>query len=254
MFNLNGAGPQTGGGDSVIPAGTFALVTVAVKQPKQGQASQQHPMITENPQTGSMYIELELTVTGTVDPQTGQLTPKYAKKKMWDKIGLRSGAEAQQRARANGKDPEAWAKVGYATFMALMQAAWGIQTAQLDQHADRFQNVTLEQLHGITVPIKVGVDDPKPNQANPNPRKSNRIGFVMLPETKEYGVMMAGQGGAAPAPQQGGGFGGGQAPANNGGGSAWGGQPQQPANNGGNAWGNNGNASAPTGGAWGKTA
>lgn len=244
MFDLSGAGPQTGGGDSVIPNGTFAVVQVAVKQPKPDMVSSAHPMVTAG-KTGSQYIELELTVIGTVDPNSGQLTPKYAKKKIWDKIGLQSGPEAQQRARSNGKDPEAWAKAGKATWLALLQASANINPKDMAQHADKFTNIGPESLHGLTVPIKIGVDDPKPTPQNQNPRKSNRISFVITPDAKEYGAMMAGQsqgGGQAPAPQQGGGWGG--QPAQ---------QPQQPANQGGNGWGGNGGGQPPaqSGNAWG---
>lgn len=256
MIDLSNAGPQTGGGDGVIPNGTFAVVQVAVKQPKPDQVSRVHPMITAG-KTGSQYIELEMTVIGTVDPNSGQLTPKYAKKKLWDKIGLESGPEAQQRARANGKDPEAWAKAGKATWLAILQAAANIDPKNMAQHADKFTNIGPESLHGLTVPIKIGVDDPKPTQQNPTPRKSNRIAFVITPDAKEYAPMMAGQtqgGGMATAPAAGGGWGnggGGQPPANQGGNGAWG-NSGGGAPSGGNAWGNGGGQ--PQTGGWGNAA
>ncbi|CTQ45681.1 hypothetical protein [Roseibium aggregatum] len=211
-LNLNNAEAPSNDYE-LVPHGTFAKIKVNIRLAEDaGKRHPNDPHVTVNPATGSCYLDMVYTITGTIDG-------KWVNKKIFDKIGIKSSNEKIQQNRGEDK----WAKMGFGMIRSIVESARGINPKDTTPEANMKRDISqggFANLQDLEIVGRITVDTKNVDaQGNPNPQ--NRLGSAITIDRKEYSALMSGAptgGGAA--------MGGGSAPAwaNQGGQQA---QPQQ---------------------------
>ena len=127
----NGAGASTG--SDILPKGLIVWAILSVRAVK------------TNANTGTRYIDVELTI------DEGQ---PFAKRKFWDKIG-----DPQHAGNSEG-----YRQQGLVAVTRILEAGRGAGPA----NPDGYKIDNYEQLSGLRVAVKVGIEEGKDGYADKN--------------------------------------------------------------------------------------
>lgn len=170
----------------VIPKGTLAVVRMTIKpggydNPQQGWTG---GYATQNPDTGAVYLDCEFVV----------LVGKYAKRKVWSKIGLHS------------EKGENWANMGRSFIKGVLNSTHGLMPDDNSPQANQKRCISgFQDLEGIEFLAKIGTEKDSHNELR------NIIQLAVTPDHKDYKEHMSGnsvggvaqqQTAAQPAPRQ----------------------------------------------------
>jgi hypothetical protein len=144
----------------LIPKNTYAKVKMEIKLGGHNDEIRgwTKGYATRNPSTGSVYLDCKFTI----------LEGKYAKRLVWDRIGLHST-----------KGP-IYAEMGATMIKAILNSARGFKTDDISHEAIQARSIEdFSALDGIVFVALIDIDDkgefPK-----------NRIRAAIAPEHKEY--------------------------------------------------------------------
>jgi hypothetical protein len=169
MINLNDAEKQKEFNVGPIPAKSLVKVRLEIRQPK-NRADQKDPAVTVY-SSGLKGLDLELTV----------VSGRFEGVRIWENwflppsmqtISLTEG----QRGVCNGS---------FSKMRAAIEASRNLDPD--DPAADRNINSWFD-LHGLEIPVKVGIDKPKPGDRYIN----NKIAKILTPDMDHYREVMGG--------------------------------------------------------------
>ena len=159
MMNFNDA--ETQNNFDLIPANTIAKARLVIK-PGNDPAD---PFITRSKGGDTAYLNCEWII----------LEGKYAKRKVFDKIGL------------EGSDK--WVNMGKARIRAILESAKGINPKDVSEIAVAARKInSFDELNNLDVVIKVGVEHDKNGQY----QDKNRVIAIITPEHFAYSEFMNG--------------------------------------------------------------
>lgn len=160
MIDFNNAESQNS--FDLIPSNTIAKARLVLKA---GNDPSDH-FITRSKGGDTAYLNCEFII----------LEGKYAKRKIFDKIGL------------EGSDR--WTNMGKARIRAILESAKGINPKDVSEIAiaDRKIN-SFDELNNLDVVIKIGVEHDKNGQY----QDKNRVIAIITPENFAYAEFINGQ-------------------------------------------------------------
>lgn len=187
MFNMNFSdAPVRDNGFSLIPKGTKAKVVVKVQPAKVEKQIAEDPTkcFNMNPEKGSVYLNLEITVVGG----------KYANRKIFNMVGFKSSAQDISNNGGEGS----FAQNGKQFMRAMLESARNIAPTDNSANAMAGRGVSSPlDLNGMEFAAYIGVDDKNTDQqGNPDPR--NTVTPIVNTD-KQYAAIMSGQDVNAPA-------------------------------------------------------
>lgn len=151
--------------NDVLPAGTLAKVRMNIRpgghdDPQKGWTG---GYAKQNPESGACYLDCEFVV----------LEGKYAKRRVWSRIGLHSN---------KGED---YANMGRGTIKSILNSARGIKANDKSEAAEMARRIGgFHDLDGIEFVAKIDVErDDRGNDRN-------KIGKAITPDHKDYGALM----------------------------------------------------------------
>ena len=160
MMNFNDAGLQSS--YDLIPANTIAKARLVIKA---GNDSHD-PLITHGKNRDTSYLNCEFII----------LEGQYAKRKVFDKIGL------------EGSDK--WVNMGKARIRAILESAKGINPRDMSEMAMAARQInSFDELNGLDCVIKIGIERDKQGQY----QDKNRVVSIITPEHISYSEYMNGQ-------------------------------------------------------------
>ncbi len=168
-MNFNDAEEQTG---DLIPHGTAVKVRLKIRAGGYDDASQGWTggYATRKPESGAVYLDAEFTVIGG----------KYAKRKVWNLIGLFSP-----------KGPN-WGNMGRSFIRAALESARGIAPSDASERAIAARQINgIGDLDGLEFCAFVDVDKAQPGSQYGD---KNVIQRVLPVSHKDYQALMAGAG------------------------------------------------------------
>lgn len=159
-----------------IPAGTLAKIRLHISSGNYNDQSRgwTETLATRNDTTGAVYLACEFTV----------LEGKYAKRKVWQKIGLYSD-----------KNNNRWGDMGRSFIRAILNSARGFTDKDETEKAKAARQIkSFAELEGLEFAAKIDIE----KDANENDR--NVIKQILTPQHKDYtAIMGAGISTAKPA-------------------------------------------------------
>ena len=159
MMNFNDA--ETQNNFDLIPANTIAKARLVIK-PGNDPAD---PFITRSKGGDTAYLNCEWII----------LEGKYAKRKVFDKIGLESS--------------DKWVNMGKARIRAILESAKGINPKDVSEIAVTARQInSFNELNNLDVVIKIGVEHDKSGQY----QDKNRVIAIITPENYSYAEFMRG--------------------------------------------------------------
>ena len=159
MMNFNDAEIQKG--FDLIPANTIAKARLVIKP---GNDPTDH-FITRSKGGDTAYLNCEWII----------LEGKYAKRKVFDKIGL------------EGSDK--WVNMGKARIRAILESAKGINPKDVSEIAVAARKInSFDELNNLDVVIKVGIEHDKHGRY----QDKNRVIAIITPENYSYTEFMNG--------------------------------------------------------------
>lgn len=215
MFNMNfnDAAPQESN-FGVIPKGTKLKVITKVQGAPAGKGMQGDTTgcFVRNAETGSIYVNLELTVVGG----------RYNNRKIFHMVGFKS---SEAKLQGNGGEDK-WAAQGRTFIRSALESARGINPKDTTQNAAMARAInSILDLNGMEFVGYVTVDENnKDAQGNPSPRNG------IIPITADQPDYQALMQGATIEP-------GGQKPTASAAAPTWGGPQQAPHASQGGQWG-----------------
>ena len=160
MIDFNDAGAQSN--YELIPANTLAKARFVIK----GGNDPIDNCITHSKNGDTSYLDCEFII----------LEGKYAKRKIFDKIGL------------SGNDN--WVIMGRARIRAILESAKGINPKDISEIAQKARTIeSFADLNNLDVVIKIGIEHDK-NGVYPD---KNRVLAIITPEHISYSEFMIGQ-------------------------------------------------------------
>ena len=160
MFDFNDAELQNN--FNLIPVNTIAKARLFIKPGNDASDL----FITRSKGGDTAYLNCEYII----------LDGQYAKRKVFDKIGL-EGAER-------------WVAMGKARIRAILESAKGINPKDSSDNAIQARHInSFEELNNLDLVIKIGVEKDKLGQY---PDK-NRVLSIITPEHFSYAEFMTGQ-------------------------------------------------------------
>ena len=160
MFDFNNA--ETQNSFDSIPANTLAKARLVLKPGNDIN----NPFITRSRNGEAAYLNCEFII----------LEGKYAKRKVFDKIGI------------EGTDK--WVSMGKARIRAILESAKGVNPKDISEIAVAARKInSFEELHGLDVVIKIGIEHDSTGQY----QDKNRVIAIITPEHISYSAFMNGQ-------------------------------------------------------------
>ena len=160
MLNFNDAELQNS--FDLIPANTIAKARLVLKA---GNDST-NPFITRSKGGDTAYLNCEWII----------LEGKYAKRKVFDKIGL------------EGSDK--WVNMGKARIRAILESAKGISPKDVSEIAVTARQInSFDELNNLDVVIKIGIEHDKNGQY----QDKNRVISIITPDHFSYSEFINGQ-------------------------------------------------------------
>lgn len=160
MMNFNDAEPQNS--FDLIPANTIAKARLVLKLGNDPI----DPFITRSKNGDTAYLNCEFII----------LEGQYAKRKVFDKIGL------------EGNDK--WVNMGKARIRAILESAKNIQPKDMSVSAMAARQInSFDELNGLDVVIKIGIEHDKNGQY----QDKNRVLSIITPEHFSYAEFMNGR-------------------------------------------------------------
>ena len=160
MMNFNDAEIQNG--FDLIPANTIAKARLVIKAGNDPNDQ----FITHGKNGDTAYLNCDFII----------LEGKYAKRKIFDKIGL------------EGSDK--WVNMGKARIRAILESAKGINPKDMSETAVQARQInSFDELNNLDVVIKIGVEHDKSGQY----QDKNRVTAIITPDHFSYAEFMNGQ-------------------------------------------------------------
>ena len=160
MMNFNDAESQNS--FELIPANTIAKARLVIKAGN----DQNDPFVTKGKNGHTSYLNCEFII----------LEGRYAKRKVFDKIGL-AGSDV-------------WVNMGKARIRAILESAKGINPKDMSEIAMAARKInSFEELNGLDCVIKIGIERDKQGQY----QDKNRVAAIITPEHISYNEYMNGQ-------------------------------------------------------------
>ncbi len=180
FFNFSDAPTEQMGSFELIPEGTKAFAIFTIREPSPGIAETPSK---SNP--NNAYLDVELTITHA----------PYAKRKIFDRIGVRAGQDEKGQK---------WVNMGRASIRAILEAGNNASTT----NPTGYQISKFQDLNGLKVAIEIGIEEGTDGYQDknivkaylsPNPDSNTHKKFLQI-----QGVDNVGQAtnAAAPAAQQ----------------------------------------------------
>lgn len=145
-----------------IPVGTIVKVAVTIRPGGHGPDG----FLTQNPKSGSVYINGEFTVT------EGQ----YARRKIFQCIGIQGT-----------KPNDTWSKNGKQMFKSIIESARNISPIDSSEEARNNRKLSsLGDLDGLECAVRLGIEHDRAGKYPPK----NVILSVITPDHKEYQSVM----------------------------------------------------------------
>lgn len=151
---------------SPIPSGTLAKVRLHISSGNYNDEAigWTDNYATRNDITGAIYLACEFTV----------LEGKYAKRKIWQKIGLYSN-----------KNNNRWGDMGRSVMRAILNSARGFTDKDETEKAKAARQIkSFAELEGLEFAAKIDIE----KDANENDR--NVIKSILTPQHKDYAKIM----------------------------------------------------------------
>ncbi|MCF8026628.1 MAG: hypothetical protein K9K82_14220 [Desulfobacteraceae bacterium] len=162
FFDFNDADTQQS--DELLPAKTMCKVVMIIRPGGYGDDGWRRYA-----ESGFEYLDCELTVSST----------PYAKKKLWQNVGVGGPNEGHQKA----------AQISRALLRAALESARGIDPKDESDSARQARQVNgWEDFSGLEFAIEVGIEKDKTGKY---PDK-NKIHKVITPDHSKYNEVMAG--------------------------------------------------------------
>ena len=159
MIDFNDAGAQTN--YELIPANTIAKARLVIRAGNDPS----DPYVTNSKNGETSYLDCEFIV----------LEGQYAKRKIFDKIGL------------SGNDN--WSIMGKARIRAILESAKGINPKDMSEIAQKARTIeSFADLNNLDVVIKIGIEHDK-NGVYPD---KNRVLAIITPEHISYSAFING--------------------------------------------------------------
>ena len=159
MMNFNDAEPQNS--FDLIPANTIAKARLVIKPGNDAT----DPFITRSKGGDTAYLNCEWII----------LEGKYAKRKVFDKIGL------------EGSDK--WVNMGKARIRAILESAKGINPKDMSEIAVAARQInSFNDLNNLDAVIKIGVEHDKSGQY----QDKNRVIAIITPDHFAHAEFMRG--------------------------------------------------------------
>ena len=159
MMNFNDAKPQNS--FDLIPANTIAKARLVIRPGNDAT----DPFITRSKGGDTAYLNCEWII----------LEGKYAKRKVFDKIGL------------EGSDK--WVNMGKARIRAILESAKGINPKDVSEIAVAARQInSFDELNNLDVIIKIGVEHDKSGQY----QDKNRVIAIITPDNFAYSEFING--------------------------------------------------------------
>lgn len=160
MIDFNDACSQSS--FELIPANTIAKARLVLKAGN----DQADPMVTNSKNGDTSYLNCEFII----------LEGQYAKRKIFDKIGL------------SGRDN--WINMGKARIRAILESAKGINPKDMSEMAVRGRQInSFDELNNLDCVIKIGIEHDK----NGKYQDKNRVTSIITPDHISYSEYMNGQ-------------------------------------------------------------
>lgn len=145
---------------NLIPAGTIAKVQITI----QPGGYEPDYWLTKSPNTGSIYLNAEFTIT----------EGPYAKHRIYQIIGIKS-------SKADGEDK--WGGMGRSMIRSILESARNIRPGDNSEWANHMRKLqSVSELNGLECVVKIGVERDKSGRYGDR----NRIMAIITPEDKEY--------------------------------------------------------------------
>jgi len=162
LTNFNNAPEQVT--TELMPGGTFAKVSLLIRPGGIGPEG----MLTESPNTGSIYLDCEFTV----------VEGPFIRRKFWDLIGIK-GSEIDE----NGQNK--WGQMGKALLRAVVESARNIHPDSQDPQAVKGRELkNPKELNGLIFVAKIGV------KKSEEYGDKNKLVEVLTPKHKRYAEVM----------------------------------------------------------------
>lgn len=159
MLNFNDVEPQNS--FDLIPANTIAKARLVLKAGNDAT----DPFITRSKGGDTAYLNCEWII----------LEGKYAKRKIFDKIGL------------EGSDK--WVNMGKARIRAILESAKGINPKDVSEIAVAARKInSFDELNNLDVVIKIGIEHDKNGQY----QDKNRVIAIITPDHFAHAEFMRG--------------------------------------------------------------
>ena len=160
MIDFNYAAAQTN--YELIPANTIAKARLVIRAGNDPS----DPYVTNSKNGETSYLDCEFII----------LEGQYAKRKIFDKIGL------------SGNDN--WSIIGKARIRAILESAKGINPKDMSEIAHKARMIdSFADLNNLDVVIRIGIDHDK-NGVYPD---KNRVLSIITPDHISYVQFMTGQ-------------------------------------------------------------
>ncbi len=170
MINLNDAEPQKERVYGPIPAKSLVKVKLEIRQPKAGKADADDPAVTVY-SSGLKGLDCEFTVTGG----------KFEGVRIWENLFLPPAFQTIDLSKGQA----GICNSSYSKMRAMVEAARGLDPN--DPAADR-NLASWFDLHGLEIPVKVGMNKIEPGDEFIN----NNISKVLTPDAANFKTVMAG--------------------------------------------------------------
>ena len=174
MYDMNDADAQKTGG--LIPDGAFAKVAMTIRPGGLDGAGEIDRGILKAPKDSSSDVRM-------LDCEFTIMEGPHARRKFWQMFIVRGG-----KVDENGVSI-AW-KISKSAFRAMIDSALGLNPEDMSDEAKAKRILRgLADLNGITFVAKIKVDP----ASDPRYGDQNRIDFVVLPNEKEWALVMEGK-------------------------------------------------------------
>jgi hypothetical protein len=153
MMNFNDAEQQKE--YSLIAANTIAKARLVVKPGNDFL----DPLLTRSRNGDSCYLDCEFVI----------LEGQYAKRKIFDKIGIKGG--------------DAWVNMGKARIRAILESAKNIDPKDMSEAAMSARKIaSFEELNGLDIVIKIGIERDKDGAYH----DKNKVASIITPDNVAY--------------------------------------------------------------------
>lgn len=145
---------------NLIPACTIAKAQITI----QPGGYEPDYWLTKSPNTGSIYLNAEFTIT----------EGPYAKHRIYQIIGIKS-------SKADGQDK--WSEMGRSMIRSILESARNIKPSDNSEQANHMRKLqSISELNGLECMVKISIEYDKTGKYGDR----NRIMAIITPKDKEY--------------------------------------------------------------------